>query len=73
MNSNYKGFPICQAKTSHDELRSDSSMELKTDRRDGRVASMKAQEVRTGQTTTGHDAVVRLRTLMEDARGGLIR
>jgi hypothetical protein len=26
--SNYKGLPVCQAKTGHDELRSDSSMEF---------------------------------------------
>jgi hypothetical protein len=26
--SNYKGFPICQAISGHDELRSDSSVEF---------------------------------------------
>lgn len=30
LTSNYKGFPICQASLGHDELRSDSSMEIGT-------------------------------------------
>jgi hypothetical protein len=28
VSSNYKGFPICQANSSHDELQSNSSMEF---------------------------------------------
>ena len=30
LKSNYKGFPTCQAKTGHDESRSESSMERQT-------------------------------------------
>jgi len=69
--SNYKGFPICQAKTCHDESRSESSMET-TDHQVS-TASMKRKGCGLEKLQPVIDAVVRLRTLMEDARGGLIR
>jgi hypothetical protein len=54
LNSNYKGFPICQAILCRDGSRSDSSRKLASVSDDASVVAMNRSRVRTGSTTSGH-------------------
>jgi hypothetical protein len=74
LSSNYKGFPICQAIVSRAELRSNSARNL------GRwipeaVLGQRKRRQGSGleELQTVIDAASVLRTLMQDAHGGLIR
>jgi hypothetical protein len=73
--SHYKGFPICQAKPSHDESRSDSSMEQARQRTVAVIGF--ALNVEQGADWQNYKRSLRaallLQTLMQDARGSLIR
>jgi len=78
LSSNYKGFPLCQASKSHGpRQRPDPHLTLDSSTYSFTVllrkASMLRARVRTDKLQPVIDAAWLLRTLMKDARGGLIR
>jgi hypothetical protein len=72
--SNYKGFPICQAKTGHDEIAQRFVNGLQTlNHLTVLIASRTRASCGLGKLQPVIVQRVVLRTLMKDARGDLIR
>src|SRR5690606_27236680 len=70
-----QGHPICQAKPSHDESRSDSSMGQARQRTVGVIGfALSIEQGADWQNyTRSLPAALSLQTLMQDARGSVIR